>query len=429
MKFNSSEIIDIAGPTFVCSNIKAPKYYDWIDIVGIPPRPDGNFSNLYFTTYSKGEGGWDNGFDRRPIAAGVSRDKGWDLCVEEGVETNGADYIKVSNLSELATRLYLAARSESNPYVVGITGSVGKTTIAGFLEHMAVVAGLEVVRFYSKRLTPLSVICHYVNRVGVCPCIVIMEYSAYLFHHVGDLANLLPPNLAFLSNIYETHINPGMFTDKQSIYESKIRIAQKGTRAYLNARILRELGVPCPEGWESFEVTVPDFNQNMLLPPTLRTAELYTIGILFARNLGLDDRVVDEAFSTFIPVERRIALVNFKGKPLYFHGETSGGSRLYSWFETFDGNPPNFFVEEINFADEDPNGFKVLLETVFSSPKTFVLDTSANRTRLPVRANFVSQQEFAELLNKSKGYTVYHKAMAARQPYFDPQNYINDVWG
>lgn len=114
---------------------------------------------------------------------------------------------------------------------------------------------------------------------------------------------------------------------------------------------------------------------------------------------------------------------------MFFQGETSGGSRLWSWFETLNGDTPWLLVEEINFADEDPHGFSNLLEKIFSSDKTFVLDTPINREKLPVKAQFVDKEKFGQTLrDKANGYIVFHKALATRQPDFNPEEYLNEVW-
>jgi hypothetical protein len=57
------------------------------------------------------------------------------------------------------------------------------------------------------------------------------------------------------------------------------------------------------------------------------------------------------------------------------------------------------------------------------------LDTPTNRERLPVRAHFVDAEEFGEILrDKVNGYAVYHKALATRNPGFEPEEYLNKRW-
>ncbi|NMB91808.1 hypothetical protein GYA37_03090 [candidate division WWE3 bacterium] len=429
MDFSKEEITQIAGNEIEKDNVKDNPKYEWVDIVKISERPDDLKSNLYLATHSQGEGGWDSGFDRRPTAAKVAYDKGWHLGIEKGTETGESEYLMVRNLDTLAEKLYEHARNESNPYIVGVTGSVGKTTTVAFLEHLIRTSGYDVTRFYSKRLTPLSVMCHYINRVEKETPFIVMEYSTYLKDHVAQLSELLPPNISFLTNIYDTHINPGMFKNKQEIFESKVRIKPKESEGYVNNRVLKELGLQMPKDWKGFNVETPKELSNELLPPTLRTAEMYTVGKLLAKELNLTPQVLRQAFETFKPVENRIVKCNCHGKSVFFHGETSGGSRLWSWFETLNGDLPWLLVEEINFADEDPHGFSNLLEKIFSSDKTFVLDTPINREKLPVKAQFVYKEEFGQTLrDKANGYIVFHKALATRQPDFNPEEYLNKVW-
>ncbi|OGD78669.1 hypothetical protein A2368_02030 [Candidatus Collierbacteria bacterium RIFOXYB1_FULL_49_13] len=430
MKFSKESLVNVSRDLIVEERLRDSRGYRWVDVVGIPQRPDNLKDVLFLATHSDGKGGWDNGFDRRPYAREVAEKKGWSLAIDSEAELGSNDYVRVRSLDVLTERLYETARTEVSPYVIGVTGSVGKTTVTAFLEHLLSEAETGVVRFYSKRLTPLSVACHYINRVDRDTNVVVMEYSAYLREHVATLSRILPPNLAFMLNIYDTHINPGMFEDKSDIYASKLRIKPESSAGYINRRILEEIGAENPEGWESFSVEVPDSLTNFMLPPTLRTAELYTVGKLTAKNMGIPDQILRRAYETFTPVEKRMIVCNFQGRNIFFQGETSGGSRLWSWFETTDGSVPWFLVEEVNFADEDPLGFKDLLERVFGSERTYVLDTPANRERLPVKTNFVDFDRFREILTDvSRGYTVFHKALATRGKDFNPTAHLNEVYG
>lgn len=429
MEFSQEEITSIAGEEVEEVTIKNNPTYEWVDVVGIPQRPADVRSNLYLTTHSTGEGGWDYGFDRRPTAAKVAFDKGWVLGVERGTETGGAEYLMVRNLDILTEKLYEKARYETDPYVIGVTGSVGKTTTVAFLEHLIKTSGSEAARFYSKRLTPLSVMCHYINRVEKGTPFVVMEYSAYLKDHIAQLSKILPPNVAFLTNVYETHINPGMFENKTDIFESKIRIKPSDSLGYVNSRTVDELGLQVPTGWNGFTVELPTSPNNLQMPPTLRTAEMYTVGKILADELNLPPQTLAKAYESFKPAENRIITCGYRGKHIFFHGETSGGSRLYSWFETLDGSYPWLLVEKIDFADEDPRGFTHLLEKVFDSDKTLVLDTPQNREKLPVKAHFVDEETFKNALGKKvDGYAVYHNALATRQPNFNPEKYLEERW-
>lgn len=218
-----------------------------------------------------------------PIAANVQRDKGWDLVVDQIDQLPLGHYLQVESIGFLTERLYQFVRKETSPYIIGVTGSVGKTTIVSFLEHMLLLSGVEVRRFYSKRLTPLGVMCHYINLVGNATRFVVMEYSAYLPEHVAQLSNLLPPTISFLTNIYDTHVMEGLFKDKKDIFKSKIRIKPVNNVVFVNDRVLYELGEPIPAGWQSFKVGECELF-NPCLPPTIRTAELFKVGEIVAKR-------------------------------------------------------------------------------------------------------------------------------------------------
>lgn len=429
MIYSKESIVNISEDLILEQSIKGNPNYDWIDIVAIPQRPGNPKRSLFFATHSEGEGGWDSGFDRRSYALQTARDKKSTLAVDDSFTgILDVDYLRVNSLEILANRLYSDARSKTKPFVVGVTGSVGKTTSVAFLEHVLKTNSMDVTRFYSKRLTPLSVVTHYINRVNQDSQFVVMEYSAYLKNHVSKLSSLLPPDISFLLNIYDTHINPGMFANKKEIFDSKVGIKPEEGIGFINNNILSSLNLSTPLGWRGFNLEIPDSN-NTNFPPTIRTFEMYTIGKLLAEQIGVSQEVFLKAFESFVPQENRIISCDYYGKKIFFHGETSGGSRLWSWFETVDNTTPWFLVEEINFADEDPSGFMNLLDKVFSSDKTLVLDTPENRKRLPVDANFVSEDVFRNTLSKkTDGYIVYHKALAVRKEGFDPHAYLVNRW-
>lgn len=426
MRFSKERIIDISRDLIIEDTLTGNPEYQWIDIVGIPERPSQMINSLFFASHSEGREGWDNGFDRRLYSAQVAQQRGWHLAAETDCPGLTSEYVLVTSLKELSNRLFESTKTETDPYVIGVTGSVGKTTSVAFLEHVLKTADMSVVRFYSKRLTPLSVSCHYINRVDKDTAFVVMEYSAYLPDHVRQLATVLPSDLAFLVNIYSTHINPGMFSNCNEIYRSKLNILSKNSIGMINAKVLTDMDEQLPCGWTPFSTLFPLID-NPHLPPTLRTAEMYTLGRIMGSHLAIPDTLIDKAFCTFIPPDKRIVICRHRNRKIFFHGETSGGSRLWSWFETYDDSTPWLFVEELNFADEDPAGFIELLRKVFNSDKTYILDTPTNRERLPVSANYVPTELFHDIFtNKANGYIIFHKAMSSRCAQFDPQTYLND---
>lgn len=426
MQFTKLDIITIGAELIIEDHIKGDPTFDWIDIVGIPQRPENIANSLYFATYSDGNDFWYYKFDRREQIKGVSTDKHWHIVVEENVDVSGVgSYLVVSSLTELASRLFEYAKNECKAKVIGVTGSVGKTTTVALLEHLLYCANYNVVRFWSKRLTPLSLQCHFLNRVNKNTDYIVLEYSTYFKNNIAVLAKLLEPNLAFYINLCNMHINPTTFSNKHEVFMSKLQIKSKKTKAYINSTVLNEVNVVLPKGWKVFEVDLNILCSNPALPKTLRTAEMITVASIVSKELGNSDYTLQLAIDTFTPKERRIPLVKYNEHNVFFDGEVSIGGRLYSWFETTDTTIPNFFVEEISFGDEDPNGFRDLLEKIYISKNTYVLDTPSNRALLSVDATFVDRKTFAQLFLLSLGKNlVYHKAMSTRQADFDPAKHL-----
>lgn len=107
-----------------------------------------------------------------------------------------------------------------------------------------------------------------------------------------------------------------MFESRQGIFDSKIQIKPADSIGYINNRVTSELGVARPNGWDGFEVELPEGLSNVLLPPTLRTAEMFTVGKLLANQLNLSRAILNNAYESFKPAENRIISVNYHGKIL-----------------------------------------------------------------------------------------------------------------
>lgn len=431
MRYSKSDIIDLAGKLLLEDKVKGNPDYEWIDIVGLKQRPRDLQTALFFATFLDGTDGWHKPVNRPDYLEEIITKYGWHVVVEPGAEVSG-EHLVVSSLMELTDRLYFHAWASSKPYVIGVTGSVGKTTTVAFLEHMIKMAGFSVVRFFSERLTPLLVKTLYINQVFPETKFVVMEYAAFLPGHVNELAMLLPPNLAFLTNVYSQHIRDDLFDSREAILESKMKIRASITKGYINRAILDDMKRDTPEGWGVFDLDQEVVSLNSFLPPTRRTGELYAVGKIVAKKVGISDVSLQEAFSSFVPPEGRISTCKLKSGTLFFDAEAPHGPRLYSWFETLNGSVPSLFVDSITFGNDNVSTYMDLLNRIFSSQETYVLDTEQNRNNIPVNCQFVTTSKFIELLEKriSQGhYTVYHKTVKGQIPGFDPKTYLRDTWG
>jgi len=83
VKFTPSEISEIAKDLVIEDTLqRRDQPYEWLDILGLPQRPEKIDRALLFATHSDGLDGWHNAFDRRQYAPNVARGKNWDLAVD-----------------------------------------------------------------------------------------------------------------------------------------------------------------------------------------------------------------------------------------------------------------------------------------------------------------------------------------------------------
>ena len=97
---------------------------------------------LYFCVYDDNPdkmGWYNNPFDRSLNIPKVTFDKRVTFIVDERVSDNRLDgirYIRVGNIYDAINRIRQHVLSETNPVVIGVTGSVGKTTGTSLIENV-----------------------------------------------------------------------------------------------------------------------------------------------------------------------------------------------------------------------------------------------------------------------------------------------------
>ena len=134
----------------------------------------------------------------------------------DGVERQ----IVISDVTSFVRNLYGWVLSKVKPIVVGVTGSVGKTTCVCVLEDVLSLHG-KTLRIYAKRITPLCLFETVINQLQPDHEYIVMEYSMYFKWHIAHLVQLLPPQIAFLINIETAHIGVDSIQSYQDIWESK----------------------------------------------------------------------------------------------------------------------------------------------------------------------------------------------------------------
>jgi hypothetical protein len=427
MKFNTELIIKILGDQVVCSRIKRPEEYAWIDIINVDGSSDLFGTKLIFASYGE-ENEWHFAFDRRGKTGMYSQSN----HVVVDFETDLENTLQVKSLEVSAKRLYDYTYSLYSGHlnVIGVTGSVGKTTTVGMFEFLLKKYNKNVVRFYSKRIFPLSLFTHYINKVDFSTEYIVMEYSLFFSNHVEILAQLLPPKYAFILNVLTMHLEERLgLNSKQEIFfaKSKIFVLGKTEKIFLHDSLTKYASFQNSKVYHYFNSSEYYFIRSM--PPTLRTFQMLGAVKKFQEDVLQDDSICFEALRDYVPVEQRIILVQIEGKEFYFHGETSTAERLVSFLENREG-VCNLFVDEINFSQGDPNCYREQLKDIFERDNTFVLDTGINRSRLHgfvQNVKFLSHLEFFQKFTLTSGYVVYHKALFVRQKEMSIQDYFDQI--
>src|SRR3989344_4265873 len=150
-------------PDAKCVNLSGNESFDILNIAHLKQfeslsKKDGI---LYFCVYDDNpeQAGWyNNPFKRSLNIQKLSGDERITFVVDKRVSDNQlttSRYIRVDNVYDAIDRIRQHVLSKINPQVVGVTGSVGKTTTTSLIQNV-IERKFGCGRIYSKRLTPLT---------------------------------------------------------------------------------------------------------------------------------------------------------------------------------------------------------------------------------------------------------------------------------
>ena len=426
MKFRTELIMELLKDQIISFKIENPEEYVWVDIVSIDSADNLKGCKLIFAGHSD-ENEWHFAFDRRSKVKNYAQHN----HVIVDFETDIRNTIQVESIELAAKTLYDYTfwLHDNHITVIGVTGSVGKTTTVGMLEQLLKGYNKNVVRFYSKRIFPLSLFTHYINKINSETEYIVMEYSLFFSTHVGILAQLLPPKYAFILNILTIHQEErlGLYL-REDIFSAKIKlfIPTKTITVFLHEDLQEYIQFYENIPYEYYSSFMKNFIKS--IPPTERTFQMLGLvkkfqEVVLENNIDMFINVL----KSYIPVEQRIIQIKIVGKDIYFHGETSTAERLLSFLES--DTECIFFIDEINFSEGNPYFYRDKLKELFERKTTFVLDTEINRGKLQSLLDlknilFLSKKDFLEKFESSFGYIVYHKALFVRQKELSIQDYF-----
>lgn len=358
MKFNVALLKQIIGGEYF--NLPDNYNFTFMDIV----KPSGELSNkidtskqLYFSFYEKNTNGWyDFDIDKKSKANLFARNNPNGAIITDDiniVNTHKNTYrvLHVNSIENAIQKLYKFSLDTARPKVAAFTGSVGKTTGIAMLEDV-LSTEQKVLRLYSKRITPLNLYSMVINFIENYHDILVLEMSMNRASHVGELSNLLQPDIASILNIGDAHLGMEDIKSHQDIFNSKVQIFQPGTLPVANIddditkQNLRKIPKPFitygtvnnnikPD----FEAVIDDNSLKIIYKsekiikcePFLMT-KLSVSQILarsaIATQFGINYKNIENAINNFAPKENRIKSFKYKNKQIFFDGDVTLSSRL-----------------------------------------------------------------------------------------------------
>jgi len=361
-------------------------------------------SILYFIVYEDNPEllGWYNqSFDRTANISKLVYQKNIVFLIDDRVNINllfNSKYIKVDNIFTAVKKICSYVLSVVNPKVIGITGSVGKTTTAS-LTHDILCSKYQCKRIYSKRITPLTLSSWIVNFLEQRDEIITLEYSMYRKEHVGQLSDILKPYIGVFLNIKKMHFGVLGINSLQDIFEGKKDLITKSNfnilnlddlfiRSLLNKQSLTfSLENPHADAYIEEKSNYVNLYLNNIgkvikFNPYIKTNLFYqqvAAASLAATYLEIPENNIELALNNFIPAENRITWINFNQHQILFDADVTIGSRIQALAEnkyrtsillihTFD-----FGEENVDLQIEDFNQSFSLFN------QTRILDSKQNR--------------------------------------------------
>ncbi len=244
--------------------------------------------------------------------------------------------ILVPHVANFLERLHHHVITVAAPTVVGVTGSVGKTTCVALFEDILSQYG-KTLRIYAKRITPLSLFEMVINQLEVEHQYIVMEYAMFHTWHIAELARLLEPTIGVLLNVGTEHVGIDGIRDSRDILISKKRLLERATYAFVEQGVAHQFdedlqGIPVFD-WRDFVqpcgFDVEPFVRSQLQYVQIGAA-LSTKKVLIGPVTSADIAVINN----FEPKENRLRKIECKRHSIFFDGEVTVPVRLKAMGDT-----------------------------------------------------------------------------------------------
>lgn len=262
-----------------------------------------------------------------------------------------------------------ASLRESHPNVIaiGVTGSVGKTTVKELLNHILAERSVATPAHVN---TEMGVSQWLINtlRSAVVPEVLIVEMGAYREGEISLMCSVAKPSLSIVTYVGNQHI--ALFGSQEKLQRAKgeiVRSLPEDGHAFLNADSvlcaqLKETA-PCPvtlvgtggsNDLEAFDIEETSSGIRFTCLNTVFDLPLHgthnvtnaLLSIAVARHLKMETNVIAQRMRTFVPPEQTFTVNVINGKTVL--DDTHNAS--YSSFKA-----------AVTWAKSQPHETKVLL--------------------------------------------------------------------
>ncbi|MDA1079401.1 MAG: Mur ligase family protein [bacterium] len=193
------------------------------------------------------------------------------------------------------------------PFVIGITGSFGKTTTKQLLAHVLAQRG-SVCTTPGSVNTALGVSRNLLNNLGRAETLV-LEYAAYCPGEIARLAAAIPPDMVILTGLGKQHIE--LFGSQQNIALAKAELLEalpEGSRVFCaNESALAIVSAAknratllVEETWLS---TKPKATTTIIGEQFTNTLKVVSV---VAKHLGVSQKQITSSLESFVPTEKWI---------------------------------------------------------------------------------------------------------------------------
>lgn len=326
-------------------NINKNMKFDFVrtlKYIDIPKRSSILYFPIYLNRYDD-LGGWYliNSDTRKKIKEYSMEHPDYTYVLDEETYNNlNNDKIKViivEDIMESLDKLFNYIINNRTFETILVTGSVGKTTTVGLIKD---VIGDNVLRIYSKRITPIILKTNIINYLTVDIKYLVLEAGLFFKHHVKYFSDTLKPFIGICLNILPEHIGIDGINSVEDITKYKLEIFRYSKYALINFEdnelsklkfadnkmfyndYQRESNVE-----KIYDISKLNSNINLYIKTYVSKLE-FSSAYYVGKILNIPEKIILERLNNSVPVENRVNKNILLGREIIFDGEVSGVARF-----------------------------------------------------------------------------------------------------